>query len=72
MRFEDLEGGPAIFADPTEIASRYLAAVRDYLAQIRQIVLESVVDYHQVKLDENYEQVLMRFLVGRTRGKGAR
>ncbi|MFM7161789.1 MAG: DUF58 domain-containing protein [Planctomycetaceae bacterium] len=72
MRFEDLEGGPAIFADPTEIASRYLEAVRDYLAQVRRIVLESVVDYHQVRLDENYEQVLMRFLVGRTRGKGAR
>jgi len=72
MRFEDLEGGAAIFADPTEIATRYLTAVREYLAAIRRIVLESVVDYHQVQLNENYEQVLMRFLVGRTRGKGAR
>ncbi|MCY2962409.1 MAG: DUF58 domain-containing protein, partial [Planctomycetota bacterium] len=72
MRFIDMEGGPPLFADPTEIAARYLEAVRIYLEQIKQIVLESGVDYHKVGLNEDYEQVLMRFLVRRTRMKGAR
>ncbi len=70
MRFLDMEGGPAIFAEPNDIADRYHKALQTYLDGLRQAVLESVVDFHQVMLDENYEQVLTRFLVGRTRGKG--
>jgi len=68
-RFLDMEGGPAIFAEPNDIADRYHKAMRLYLDDLRQIVLESAVDFHQVKLDEDYEKVLSRFLVGRTRGK---
>jgi uncharacterized protein (DUF58 family) len=72
MRFLDLEGGPAIFADPTDIAERYHRALTGYLAALRQHVLESSVDYHRVLLNEDYERVLMRFLIGRTRGRGSR
>jgi uncharacterized protein (DUF58 family) len=67
MRFLDMEGGPAIFAEPNEIAERYHKAVGGYLEQLQQVVLESAVDYHRVSLDEPYEQLLIRFLVGRTR-----
>jgi hypothetical protein len=35
-------------------------------------MLESAMDYHRVTIDEDYEKVLMRFLVGRTRAKGGR
>jgi uncharacterized protein (DUF58 family) len=70
MRFLDMEGGPAIFAEPNDIAERYHKAVETYLAALRRVVLESAVDYHQVLLDEDYEQVLARFLIGRTRGRG--
>jgi uncharacterized protein (DUF58 family) len=70
MRFLDMEGGPAIFAEPNDIADRYHKAVQLYLAALRQIVLESAVDFHQVSLSEDYEQVLARFLIGRTRGRG--
>ena len=69
-RFLDMEGGPAIFAEPNDIADRYHKAIQLYLEDLRQVVLESAVDFHQVKLDEDYEHVLSRFLVGRTRGKG--
>ena len=69
-RFLDMEGGPAIFAEPNDIADRYHKAMQLYLEDLRQVVLESGVDFHQVKLDEDYEHVLSRFLVGRTRGKG--
>jgi uncharacterized protein (DUF58 family) len=72
MRFLDMEGGPAIFAEPNEIADRYLKALDQYLVDLKQVVLESAVDYHRVTIDEDYEQVLMRFLIGRARSKGAR
>jgi uncharacterized protein (DUF58 family) len=72
MRFLDMEGGPSIFAEPVEIAERYHKAITTYLDQIKEIVRESAVDYHRVSIDEDYEQVLMRFLIGRTRSKGVR
>lgn len=69
MRFLDMEGGTAIFAEPNEIADRYHKALNEYLEQLRKVMLESAVDFHQVSIDEDYEQVLKRFLVGRTRGR---
>jgi uncharacterized protein (DUF58 family) len=72
MRFLDMEGGPAIFADPNEIADRYLRALADYQTTLKQYVLESSVDYHRVLLNEDYEKVLMRFLVGRAHGRNSR
>jgi uncharacterized protein (DUF58 family) len=72
MRFLDMEGGPSVFAEPNEIADRYLRALQLYLEALRQIVLESAIDYHRVRIDQDYEQVLMRFLVGRARSEGVR
>ncbi|OYW12242.1 MAG: DUF58 domain-containing protein [Planctomycetales bacterium 12-60-4] len=72
MRFLDMEGGAPIFAEPNEIADRYQQALQEYLTNLRQVVLESSVDYHRVDVQEDYEQVLMRFLVGRTKTKGAK
>jgi uncharacterized protein (DUF58 family) len=72
MRFLDMEGGPSIFAEPNEIAERYQQALARYLEQLHQVVLESAIDYHRVTIDEDYEQVLIRFLVGRTRTRGVR
>ena len=72
MRFLDMEGGPAIFAEPNEIAERYHLALRGYLEALQRVVLESAVDYHRVAINDNYEQVLIRFLVGRTRSRGVR
>lgn len=67
MRFLDLEGGPSIFAEPNEIVNRYHKALEEYLSAMKRIVLESSVDYHRVSVDEDYEQVLLRFLAARTR-----
>jgi uncharacterized protein (DUF58 family) len=72
MRFLDMEGGPAIFAEPNEIADRYHRALAEYLEALKKAVQEKAVDYHRVQTDEDYEQVLTRFLVGRTRTRGAR
>lgn len=70
MRFVDMEGGPAVFAEPNEIAERYHKVLGAYLTQVKQVMLESAVDYHRITIEEDYEKVLMRFLVGRTRTKG--
>jgi uncharacterized protein (DUF58 family) len=72
MRFLDMEGGPSIFAEPNDIVDRYNKALQIYLQEMKQIVLESAIDYHRVTLEENYEQVLVRFLVGRAHAKGLR
>lgn len=72
MRFIDMEGGPAIFAEPTDIADRYDKALQQYLTRLKQVVLESGVDYQRVLIDENYEQAMVRFLVGRAQAKGIR
>ena len=72
MRFLDMEGGPSVFAEPNEIGDRYHKALQLYLDGIRRLVLELAIDYHRVSIDEDYEKVLMRFLVGRTRARGVR
>jgi uncharacterized protein (DUF58 family) len=72
MRFLDMEGGAAIFAEPSDIARRYQAALEQYLAGVKQVVLESAIDYHRVTIDEDYEKVLVRFLMSRAQAKGLR
>jgi uncharacterized protein (DUF58 family) len=72
MRFLDMEGGPAVFAEPNEIAERYQRALDAYREGLQQVVRESAVDYHCVTIDDDYEQTLIRFLVGRTRSRGLR
>lgn len=72
MRFVDMEGGPSIFAEPSDIAERYDKALQQYLADLRQVVLESAVDYQRIQIDEDYEQVLLQFLIRRTQTRGLR
>jgi uncharacterized protein (DUF58 family) len=72
VRFTDMEGGLPLFVEPTEIADRYHRALKKYLTDMHRIVLETAVDYHRVVTSEAYEHPLMRFLIGRTRGRGVR
>ena len=71
-RFIDMEGGEAILADPSLIARNYREAVRVYLAEMDELVRTTAMDYHRVKMDERYDDVLARFLLGRTPKRGAR
>ena len=72
VRFTDMEGGQSLFVEPTEIVDRYLRALNTYLTNLQRIVLETAIDYHRVITSESYEHPMMRFLVGRTRGRGVR
>lgn len=71
-RFVDLEGGDPVLADPSLIARNYREAVRLYLAEMDALVRSTAMDYHRVQLHEPYDEVLVRFLLGRTPKRGAR
>jgi len=71
-RFVDLENGEAILADPSLIAGNYREAVRQYLAEMDEVVRTTGIDYLRVKMHENYDDVLARFLLRRTPKTGAR
>jgi uncharacterized protein (DUF58 family) len=71
-RFIDMEGGEAVLADPSLIARNYREAVRLYFAEMDELVRTTAIDYHRVKLHGRYDDVLVRFLLGRTPKRAAR
>jgi uncharacterized protein (DUF58 family) len=71
-RFIDLEGGPSLFADPVEIADRYRQAIKAYLTELRQVTLETGVDYRRVLLDQPYDKTTRDFLVDRAHHRRTR
>ena len=71
-RFLDMEGGEAVLADPSLIASNYRTAVRQYLTEMDELVRSTGMDYHRVKLHEKYDEVLVKFLLGRTPKRASR
>jgi uncharacterized protein (DUF58 family) len=71
-RFIDMEGGEPVLADPSLIARNYRRAVRQYLAELDEVTRTTGMDYHRVKLHERYDDVLVRFLLGRTPKRSSR
>ena len=72
MRFLDMEGGPpsspSRTKSPIAITRRWPAISHD----VHQATIETAVDYHRVRIDADYEKVLLDFLIGRTRSGGVR
>ncbi|MEO1973766.1 MAG: DUF58 domain-containing protein [Pirellulaceae bacterium] len=64
-RFLDLEGGAPILADPAIIGVQYRRALRDYLEALKTVMRDAAIDYHRVLLQDDYGDVLARFLIGR-------
>jgi uncharacterized protein (DUF58 family) len=71
-RFLDMEGGPALFVEPTEIVDRYKMAMAGYLNAMQKLMLETSTDYQRVSTDEPYADVLSRFLIGRANRRSGR
>lgn len=65
-RFVDLEGGSAVLADPDIIGPQYRKAMRKYLDDVTEVIRDAAIDYHRVQVEEPFEAVLARFLLGRT------
>jgi uncharacterized protein (DUF58 family) len=72
IRFLDLEGGPPILADPQVIGARYRRAVQTYLAELNEVVRDAAVDYHRSCMEEDYGDLLARFLLKRLPKKARR
>lgn len=66
MRFVDMEGGEPVLADPTIIAMQYQRALETYLESMNEVIRDTEIDYHRIRIDEDYGDVLARFLLGRT------
>lgn len=66
IRFVDMEGGEPVLADPTVIGTAYQRALETYLDSMNTVILETEVDYHRIRIEERYDDVLARFLLGRT------
>lgn len=69
-RFRDMEGERTLLADPSLIAPQYRKALQAYLDELDGAVRDAAVDYHRVRVQEPYEEVLARFLIRRTPKKG--
>ena len=65
MRFNDLEGGAPLLADPSIVASDYRKAVRQYLDDLKVIMRDAAVDYQRLSVDQHYGDVLAKFLLER-------
>lgn len=66
MRFVDMEGGEPVLADSTIIATQYQRTLEMYLESINEVIRDTEIDYHRIRIDEDYGDVLARFLLGRT------
>lgn len=66
MRFVDMEGGESVLADPTIIAAQYHRALETYLESMNEVIRDTELDYHRIRIDQDYGDVLARFLLGRT------
>jgi uncharacterized protein (DUF58 family) len=71
-RFVDMEGGEPLLADPSLIGKQYREAVQLYLAELDEVIRTTGVDYHRVRMQDPYDDVLARFLLGRTPKRGGR
>lgn len=69
-RFVDLEDGTALVAEPILVAEEYRAALRQFLATMREKCHDSNADYHLVTTDTDYEGLLREFLTTRLQKKG--
>lgn len=65
-RFVDMEGGEPVLADPIIIGDQYRRALEAYLESMNEVIQDTEIDYHRICIDEDYGDVLAKFLLGRT------
>lgn len=66
MRFVDMEGGEPLLADPIIIGAQYRRALEVYLESMDEVSRDTEIDYHRICINEDYGDVLAKFLLGRT------
>lgn len=67
-RFEELEGPDLLTCDPRALRAGYLAALENYLQEIRVVCRELNIDYRQVRTSQSVDSVLAELLHERLKG----
>lgn len=67
MRMLDMEGGSPMLVDPSVIAPQYRKAVAQYLEDLKALIRDAEIDYHRISIDQDYGEVLAKFLLARAR-----
>lgn len=68
-RFVDMENQSTTLAEPEIMRARYFEELNRYLTEIKAGCREFKTEYRRVVTDEDYEQIVSRFLVERSRKK---
>lgn len=68
VRFQDMEGGESLIADPASIRGEYLQQLKNYMKDMKEGCLSHKVDYRLAVPGEGAEGVLSDFLLDRLRG----
>ena len=68
VRFQDMEGGESLIADPAMIRNEYLEQLQKYMKEFKEGCLSHKVDYRLAVPGEGAEGVLSDFLLDRLRG----
>jgi uncharacterized protein (DUF58 family) len=68
VRFEDMEGGESLIADPASIKDRFLTEFQKYLKDFHDGCLSHNVEYHLTIPGEGAEKALSGFLLDRLKG----
>ncbi len=66
VKLLDLEGGSPLLADPAMMSESYRQVVLEYLDSITELANRSNIDYHRIRMDRTYEEVLAQFLLRRS------
>ena len=68
VRFQDMEGGENLIADPVSIRDEYLKQLHQYMRQFKSECFAHKVDYRLGIPDEGAESLLSGFLLDRLKG----
>jgi uncharacterized protein (DUF58 family) len=68
VRFEDMEGGESMIADPSAIRDLYLNEFNAYLKRMHDGCLTHDVEYHRAVPGQGAESILSSFLLERLKG----
>jgi uncharacterized protein (DUF58 family) len=69
--FEGLEGYPDELANPSALRDAYMAELRGYLAEVREICRDDRIDYVQLDTQDKLDVALASFLAARTASRRA-
>ncbi len=70
--FESLEGDGRMLVDPASVRRMYKEKMRAFLESSEQQCLRAGIEYHRVRTDTPYEEVLLSFLASRNSANGSR